>query len=65
MSDAPRDFLPRRRFLRAEHFRQIVEDKNVTGVSATRPQGTYRDSEVQDTSRGDRLDFSGDHSHAQ
>ena len=65
MSDAPRDFLPRGRFLCAEHFREIIEDEDVAGVRPARAQGTHRDSEVQHASGGDRLDLSGDHSHAQ
>src|ERR1700682_1453022 len=65
MSDSPRDFLPRRRFLRAEHFRQIVEDEDVSGVRPARSKGTYGNTEMQHTSGSDRLDLPGDHSHAQ
>jgi len=54
MSDSPRDFLPRRRFLRAEHFRQIVEHQDVASVRPARPQGTHRDGEVQHASARDR-----------
>src|ERR1700675_3417901 len=65
MGDAPRDFLPPRRFLRAEHFCEIVENQDVAGVRAARPQRTHGDREVTDASGSDRLNLPGDHSHAQ
>jgi len=65
MSDSPGYFLPRRRFLRAEHFRQIVKNQHVTGVRAARPQRTHGDSKVYHTPSSHRLDFPRDHSHAE
>ncbi len=65
MSDSPRDFLPRRRLLRPEYFRQIVEDEDVAGVRAARAERTHGDRKVQDASGSDRFDFPRYDSHAQ
>jgi hypothetical protein len=65
MSDSPGDFLPRRGFLCAQHFGQIVENEDVAGVGPAGSQGTHGDRQVQHASRSDRLNLPGDHAHAQ
>src|SRR5260370_39759839 len=62
MRDSPGYFLPRRRFLRAEHFRQIVKNQYVTSVRAARPQRTHGDSKVHHTPGSHGLNFPRNHS---
>jgi len=47
VSDAARDLLPSRGFLRAKDFGKVVEDENVTGIGAAGTERADRNSEME------------------
>src|SRR5258706_1699152 len=65
VGDAAGNFLPRRGFLRVEHFGEVVEDENVAHVGAARAEGADGGGEVADAAVDDDFDFAGDNAHAQ
>ena len=63
--DAAGDFLPGGEFLRAQHFGEVVEDQDETGIGAARTERAYGNGKVQNAACDDRFDFAGDDAHAQ